>query len=184
MGTQTLRFKCIVTALVLTVGYSMPAAAATLDELYDELAVAEGADSARIERQIIGIWEKSGSASFDLLLKRGKDALDEGDAEAALDHYAALVDHAPDFAEAYNGRATAYFLLGMMGPALDDLRQALVLNPRHFWAMRGVAVIMEQLDRPADALEVYEAVLALHPNAAEVVEAADRLKLELEGQAL
>jgi hypothetical protein len=50
--------------------------------------------------------------------------------------------------------------------------------------MSGFAIIMENLDRKADALEVYEAVLALHPTSADVQEAADRLKLELEGQAL
>lgn len=184
MVTQTSRFKCIVTALVLIVGFSMPAGAATLDELFTNLAQAERNAGARIEKQIIGIWEKSGSASFDLLLKRGKDALEDGDADAALDHFSALVDHAPDFAEAYHNRATAYYLLGMMGLALDDLRQTLAMNPRHFAAMRGFAIIMENLDRKADALEVYEAVLALHPTSADVQEAADRLKLELEGQAL
>ena len=184
MVTQTSRFKCIVTALVLIVGFSMPAGAATLDELFTDLAQAERNAGARIEKQIIGIWEKSGSASFDLLLKRGKDALEDGDADVALDHFSALVDHAPDFAEAYHNRATAYYLLGMMGLALDDLRQTLAMNPRHFAAMRGVAIIMENLDRKADALEVYEAVLALHPTSADVQEAADRLKLELEGQAL
>ena len=150
MGMQTDSFKCIVTALVLTVGYSLPAAGATLDELFDELAAAEGGAGGRIERQIVGIWEKSGSPSFDLLLRRGKDALDNGAPEVALDH----------------------------------LRQALVLNPRHFGAMRGVGVILEDLGRPADALEVYRAILALNPASIDMQKAADRLELELEGQAL
>ena len=184
MGTQTDSFKCIVTALVLTVGYSLPAVGATLDELFDDLATAEDGAGGRIERQIVGIWEKSGSPSFDLLLRRGKDALDEGAPDVALEHFSALVDHAPDFAEGYNGRATAYFLLGMIGPALDDLRQALVLNPRHFGAMRGVGVILEDLGRPGDALEVYRAILALSPASTDMQEAADRLELELEGRAL
>jgi len=181
---QTNSFKCIVTALVLTCGYSLPASAATLDELFADLAQAEDGQGARIERQINTIWENSGSAAFDLLLRRGKDALDAGDAEVALEHFSALVDHAPDFAEGYNGRATAYFLLGLYGPALDDLREVLVLNPRHFSAMRGVAVILENLERPADALEVYHAVLALNPASTDVQEAVSRLELELEGQAL
>ncbi|MFT6119144.1 MAG: tetratricopeptide (TPR) repeat protein [Yoonia sp.] len=184
MGTQTDSFKCIVTALVLTVGYSLPAVGATLDELFDDLAAAEDGGGARIERQIVGIWEKSGSPSFDMLLRRGKDALSAGAPDVALDHFSALVDHAPDFAAGYNGRATAYFLLGMTGPALDDLRQTLVLNPRHFGAMRGVGVILEDLGRPKDALDVYRAILALNPGSIDIQEAADRLELELEGQAL
>lgn len=184
MGMQTYSFKYIVTALVVsTVGFS-PAGAASLDDLFADLAQAEDGAGGRIERQIVGIWENSGSPSMDLLLRRGKDALNNGDADAALDHFSALVDHAPDFAEAYNGRATAYFLLGLTGPALDDLRQVLVLSPRQFSAMRGVAVILEDLGRPADALEVYAAILALNPADTDIQEVAARLELELEGQAL
>lgn len=184
MGTQTHRYKYIVTALFMSVVGFSPASAATLDELFAELAQAEDDGYLRIERQIVGIWENSGSASMDLLLRRGKDALTAGDPDAALDHYSALIDHAPDFAEAYSGRATGYFLLGMMGPALDDLRQALVLNPRHFGAMRGVAVILEDLGRPVEALEVYTAILAINPADTDIQEAAARLELELEGLAL
>ncbi|MFT5066579.1 MAG: hypothetical protein ACI9TA_002205, partial [Reinekea sp.] len=59
-----------------------------------------------------------------------------------------------------------------------------VLNPRHFGAMRGVGVILEDLGRPKDALDVYRAILALNPGSIDIQEAADRLELELEGQAL
>ena len=72
----------------------------------------------------------------------------------------------------------------MTGPALDDIRQALALNPRHFEAMRGLALIMEELDRSADALELYDMILAINPQSTEVNEAKARLQLQLEGQAL
>ena len=183
---QTHRFKCIVTALCVMVGFSLPAYAqqTTLDELYQELATADESTYVRIERQIIARWENSGSAAMDLLLRRGKDALDNGAPDEALEHFTALVDHAPQFAEGYYGRASAYYLLGRIGPALDDIRQVLALNPRHFEAMRGLALIMEELERPADALEVYEMVLAIHPNADVALDAVARLELQLEGQAL
>jgi tetratricopeptide (TPR) repeat protein len=186
MGMQTHRFKCIVTALCLAVGFSIPAYAqqASLDDLYQELAEADENTYARIEGQIIAQWERSGSAAMDLLLRRGKDALDEGQPDVAVDHFTALVDHAPDFAEGYYGRASSYYLMGMTGPALDDIRQALALNPRHFEAMRGLAIIMEELQRPEDALELYEMILAINPQSQEVLGTVDRLKLQLEGQAL
>ena len=184
MEIKTHSFKCIVTAIIIANGYCLPASGATLDELFDDLSVAKGAAHSRIEQQIIGIWEKSGSSSFDLLLRRGKDALEDGTPSIALDHFSALVDHAPDFAEGYNGRATAYFMLGMMGPALDDLRQTLVLNPRHFSAMRGLGTLLEDFGRPKDALEVYRAILALNPSSTDTQKAADRLELELRGRAL
>ncbi|WP_311135453.1 tetratricopeptide repeat protein [Yoonia rosea] len=155
-----------------------------MDELFQELAAADEGTSARIERQIIAQWENSGSPAMDLLLRRGKEALEDGTPEVAVEHFTALVDHAPDFAEGYYGRASAYYLLGRIGPALNDVRQVLALNPRHFEAMRGLALMMEELERPEDALEVYEMVLAIHPNAREALDAVDRLELQLEGQAL
>lgn len=186
MGTHRHRFKCIVTALLLWVGFSLPLAAqdASLDDLYAQLAEADAATYERIEQQIINAWGKSGSAAMDLLMRRGKDALDEGAPDAALEHFTALLDHAPDFAEGYYGRATSYYLLGLTGPALEDIRQALILNPRHFEAMRGLAIIMEELERPDDALDLYEMILAINPQSVDTQQSIDRLKLELEGQAL
>jgi tetratricopeptide (TPR) repeat protein len=186
MGMQTDRFKCIVTALFLTVGFSIPAVAqqTTLDRLYQELAEADAATYARVEQQIITEWGKSGSAAMDLLMRRGRDALNDGAPDLAAEHFSALVDHAPDFAEGYYGRASSYFLLGLTGPALDDIRQTLILNPRHFEAMRGLATIMEELQRPHDAMELYQMVLAINPHSAEVQAAVARLNLQLEGQAL
>jgi tetratricopeptide (TPR) repeat protein len=184
MTTQTHCIKYTVTALLVTIGLAMPVQADPLDDLFADLARATEKTTPRLEGQIVALWENSGSPSRDLLLRRGKDALDAGTPDVALDHYSALVDHAPDFAAAYNGRATAYFILGLYGPALDDLRQALVLEPRHFGAMRGVAVILENLDRTSEALDVYRAVLAIAPASVDVRAAVDRLELDLKGRAL
>jgi len=186
MGMQTHRFKCIVTALFVAVGFSLPVYAqqTPLDELYQELAEADENTYVRIQGQIIAQWEKSGSAAMDLLLRRGKEALEDGQPDAAVEHFTALVDHAPDFAEGYYGRASSYYLMGLTGPALEDIRQVLSLNPRHFEAMRGLAIIMEELQRPDDALELYEMILSINPNSEEVLGEVDRLNLQLEGQAL
>ena len=158
--------------------------AARLDQLFAELATADPDQASRIEGQIATLWSKSGSAGMDLLLRRGEDALEAGEHQAALEHFSALVDHAPDFAEGYNGRATAYYLLGLTGPALEDIRRALALNPRHFGAMRGFGIVLEELERPDQALEVYRAILALHPHAEGVADAVTRLEVSLEGQSL
>jgi tetratricopeptide (TPR) repeat protein len=186
MGTLSHRFKYIVTAVLVAVGFSIPVLAdeARLDELYQELLEADAESYARIEASIFSEWSKSGSPAMDLLLKRGQDALDAGDPEAALEHFTALIDHAPDFAEAYDGRATAYYLLDQIGPALDDIRQALVLNPHHFGAMRGLGIILEEIGRPAQALEVYRNVLAINPMAPDVKDAIERLERTENGMTL
>ncbi len=186
MVTLIDRFKCVVAALSLTFGFSLPVYGqqTPLDELYQELSEADAANATRIERQIINEWEKSGSAAMDLLLRRGKDALEDGQPDVAVEHFSALVDHAPDFAEGYYGRASSYYALGLTGPALDDIQQVLRLNPRHFEAMGGLAAVMEELGRPEDALEIYRLILDIHPQSAIALEANERLALQLEGQAL
>lgn len=186
MVTHRHRFKCIVTALFLGVGFSLPVAAqeTSLNDLYQDLLEADETTYQGIERRIVAQWEKSGSPAMDLLLRRGQDALDDGQPDVAVEHFSALVDHAPDFSEGYYGRANAYYLLGMIGPALADIGETLRLNPRHFEAMRGLASIMQELDRPADALELHQMILDISPQSAETQDAIEFLKLELEGQAL
>jgi tetratricopeptide (TPR) repeat protein len=184
-------FKHIVAAFVLTVGVSIPLGAfsqeidaevSRLDELYGQLLAADDSSAAQIDAQIYTEWSKSGSAAMDLLLQRGLGALETGELEAAVEHYTALVDHAPGFAEAYNGRATAYFQLGLLGPSLDDLREVLVLEPRHFGAMTGLAVIFEQINRPEEALAAYQEVLKLYPLEPNVLDAIQRLETQVEGR--
>ncbi len=147
-----------------------------MDELFDELQLAPAEQSDRITKQIETLWSQSGSASMDLLLKRGVDALQEGDTQAAIEHLSALIDHAPDFAEAYFTRATAYFDSGFFGPAVADLHATLALNPRHFGALTGLAFILEETEKPQKALATYRKVLELVPHDETVQEAVSRLE--------
>ncbi len=155
-----------------------------LDLLFEQLLEAEPEAVDRIEGQIVTEWSKSGSAAMDLLLRRGEDAIEAGTPEVAVEHFTALVDHAPDFAEAYNGRATAYYQLGLYGPAIDDLRQVLVLEPRHFGAMTGVAVVLQEIGRPEDALDVWRRIAEFVPNDPEVAAMIGRLEVQLRGETL
>ena len=182
-------FKYTVAAFVLAVGFSSPLAAQDAppsreEQLFAELQEADPSQVARLEEEIRLIWSRSGSPAMDLLLRRGEDALDEGEFDVAVEHLTALIDHAPDFAEAYHARATAYYQQGEIGPALDDLRQTLVLNPRHFGAMFGFGAILQELGRPEDALEVFRQVEQISPNSPDLQLVIDALETQLEGRAL
>jgi Tfp pilus assembly protein PilF len=121
---------------------------------------------------------------MDLLLERGREALEAGEIDVAIEHLSALVDHAPDFAEAYNARATAYFQAGHYGLALEDIRQTLARNPRHFGAMSGLALILEEIGEEKGALEAWRGVEALHPQREGVRQAIERLERQVEGVTL
>ena len=155
-----------------------------LDELFRQLADPGTTNWQTVERDIEIQLSLSGSASADLLLRRGQDALDEQDFEAAIDHLTALTDHAPGFAEGYNSRAAAYFLAGLIGPALDDLRHVLVLEPRHYGALAGIGAILEEVGDLEAALAAYRAAFAIHPHRPDLHGAIARLERATEGTAL
>ncbi len=187
MGLIAIILNRIVAALVplfLTCAVAFAEDTAKLDGLFGRLKTAEAAEAGRIETEIWIEWSKSGSPAMDLLLQRGKDAMNLGDAGQAIEHFTAVIDHSPEFAEAWNARATAYYMAGEFGPSVADIAHVLTLNPRHFGALSGLAMILEETGKPERALEVYKAALAIHPHLHGATEAVDRLEVEAEGQEL
>lgn len=157
---------------------------ADLDPLFEALKNADPSAVQEIENRIWEEWSRSGSASMDLLLERGREALEAGDTDVAIEHFSALIDHAPNFAEGYNARATAYFQKRLYGPSLADIREVLARNPRHFGAMAGLALILEDIGETEGALDAWRAVEAIHPLRQGVREAIERLEKEVEGVTL
>lgn len=156
----------------------------TLDDLMAQLLEADPVTAGRIEGEIHLEWAKSGSASADFLLKRGRDALERGDLDAAISHFTALVDHAPEFAEGWVARAGAYYLADLLGPAVLDLEMALTLNPQHYDAIFGLGAIFEAIEKPTEAYAAYSQVIAIHPHHPDVPEALQRLEPLVKGQEL
>lgn len=155
---------------------------ARLDALFERLAAADDAAHERWEQEIRRLWNRSGSDTADLLLKRGRDAMEAEARVRAIHHFTALVQHRPDFAEGWNARATAFYAEGELGLALVDIERTLALEPRHWGALTGLGVIMEQVDRPADALAAYRAAAAVNPHVEQVNEAIERLAPDVDGR--
>jgi tetratricopeptide (TPR) repeat protein len=187
MGVRAIILNRIVAAFVplfLTCAVAAAEDTAKLDGLFDRLKSAPEGEAGRIETEIWIEWSKSGSPALDLLLQRGRDALELGDTQAAIEHFTAIIDQAPDFAEGWNARATAFYQAGEFGPSIADIAQVLQRNPRHFGAMSGLGTILEESGKPEQALEVYKAALAIHPHLAGVADAIARLEAQELGQEL
>lgn len=152
-----------------------------LDNLFEELQAAGPQDWQAVERSIWKEWSKSGSVAMDMLLDRGRRAMERGDLAGAIGAFSTVIDHAPDFAEAWNARATAFFMADRYGLSMEDIEQTLRLNPRHFGALSGLGIILERLDRPEEALKAYREVLKLHPHRPDAAAAAERLAMEIDG---
>lgn len=147
-----------------------------LDSLYDALAQAEPKAAIGIERDIIRLWELSGSDSIDFLYKKGDEAVEAKDFKAAVEHFSAVIEFAPNFAMGWYGRSRAYANLGYDGPALADLEQALALDPQNFYASVGLGQLFQRLNRPDLALKAFDQALAVHPHFSVALELKDAIK--------
>lgn len=153
-------------------------------ELLEKLRTAPEGEARRVAREVETTWGRSGSAAMDLLLKRGRDAMEQEDYGLAIEHFTALTDHAPDFAEGYHARAEAFFRADRYGPALADLERTLALNPQHFEAIFGFAVMVQEFGDLGRAADLYRRVLALYPHHPHAGDALTRLRRDGIGREL
>ncbi|MEL6677582.1 MAG: tetratricopeptide repeat protein [Pseudomonadota bacterium] len=138
--------------------------ALAISDALAELADPEAENPQMLEARVIRLWSQSGSASADFLLQRGRAAMSAGEYDKAVEHLTALTDHAPDFAEGWNARATAFFHLEEYGLSIQDVARTLTLNPRHFGALAGLGFIYERLNQPAQAHAAFEAAARINPH--------------------
>ncbi|PKQ09754.1 MAG: hypothetical protein CVT73_01040 [Alphaproteobacteria bacterium HGW-Alphaproteobacteria-12] len=158
---------------------------ALLGKLFAQLAAAKTEEEGRaLERAIQSIWLASGSPSIDLLMSRGLDALGEQNFERAYFYFDEVVTLAPGFAEGWNKRAAIQYIREDYAAALHDLEQALRLEPRHYEAIAGLGVILEELGDKKGALEAYRRALALDPWLRDGKIRIAPLELEVEGRGI
>jgi len=136
-----------------------------LDRLFQRLESADGPREARFyASRIWAIWYSHPSGSIEALMRAGRAALQDDDLKGALIAFDDAVRKAPNFAEAWNARATARYMMGNYERALADVRRTLTLEPRHFGALAGRGLCHIKLDNLERAAEAFEASLAIHPH--------------------
>jgi len=153
---------------------------AALDGLFQALREAADPEQARAaERGIWQRWMESGDPRIDAQLLHGVQAMARGDHRAALSAFDAIVRAAPEFAEGWNKRATAHWLLGDHGASLRDIDRTLALEPRHFGALSGLALIHEVNGRIFEALDALERVGRIYPRLPDLVRRIAALERKL-----
>lgn len=152
-----------------------------LDRLFTELQSSESElEAKRVAAQIDNLWRGSHGETARLLLSRADDAIADEDFSLAIDVLDQLIALEPEFAEAWNRRATVYFLKNEYGLSLADIAVTLTLEPRHFGALTGLGLMLEDLGEDEQAYAALKRALDLNPFQEEV-----RLELEaLERSAL
>jgi tetratricopeptide (TPR) repeat protein len=154
-----------------------------LDRLFDALKAAPDDESAKyVENRIWAIWLASASDTANLLMGRAKSALDAQDFDLAIRLLNAIIDIRPDFVEAWNRRATVYFAKKEFGRALADIREVLAREPRHFGALSGLGIILQELGDDRHALDAFRRALAIHPHLERVSDLVKRLSDKVDGR--
>ena len=156
-----------------------------LDDLYARLAASKDADETQgLIGQIDRVELQSGSDSGDFIMARAIAAMGTKNLDASLALLDRLVEIAPDWAEAWNKRATARYMNGDESGSMADIAQTIRREPRHVGAMSGMGMILEQRGFRASALRAYRRVLEIAPRMASAKAAVERLEAAERGQGL
>jgi tetratricopeptide (TPR) repeat protein len=154
-----------------------------IDFLFGALKVAPDDASAKaIEDRIWAVWTGAGTETTNLLMSRAKKAIDDNDYDLALRVLNAIIEIKPDFTEAWNRRATVYFMKRDYTDSLADISKVLAREPRHFGALSGLGLIMQEIGDDKHALEAYRKALDVHPHLKGISDKVKSLKEKVEGR--
>ncbi len=136
-----------------------------LGELFSHLGDdVDASDATRITNEIWQIWHQSEDPEVQARFDRGLLYMGEGEIEKAVAEFGHVIKMAPDFAEAWNKRATAYYMIGDTHLSAADVKKTLELEPRHFGALSGLGLLYGQHGKIAAAIKAFEEALAVNPH--------------------
>lgn len=154
-----------------------------LDFLFEALKVAPDDSSAKaIEQRIWTLWMISPSDTANLLMGRVRRAVEAKDTALAIRLLDAIVAIRPDYVEAWNRRATIHFMQKDYGASLQDLIQVLKLEPRHFGALSGLGLILQEIGDEKHALEAYRRAVEVYPRLENIPDQVKKLQEKVEGR--
>ncbi|MDP6098391.1 MAG: tetratricopeptide repeat protein [Gammaproteobacteria bacterium] len=147
---------------------------ARLDELFSVLRQTENTNIIQqAENRIWEIWMEHSDDDVEALMLLGTQRMNMQYYSDALAVYSEIISAYPDYAEAWNKRATLYYLAGNLDASIDDIEKTLELEPRHFGALSGLGLVYiqrEELQKAKTAFEALIKVLPQSPNAKQNLE--------------
>ena len=131
------------------------------------------------ENQIWDIWFAHPNSDVERLMQIGVQRMNANRQSEAMIIFSQLVENFPDYAEAWNRRATLHYILGNYQESIDDIERVLSLEPRHFGALSGLGLVYLQLDQLGKAKEAFEDLIEVHPNSPNARENLRRVNEDL-----
>ena len=156
-----------------------------LPDLFSQLEQAETSYKASlIVQNIWTIWLKHPDSLLTQALKAASEIMQYGDLEQAELLFTQLIEKAPGWAEAWNKRATVRYYRDNLIGSIADIKETLVLEPRHFGALSGLGMIQMRLQDYSEALSTYESLQKIHPNSQDVGRILPALRQQISQQYL
>jgi tetratricopeptide (TPR) repeat protein len=154
-----------------------------IEFLFGALKAAPNSDAARaVEGRIWALWMVSPSDTATLLMNRVRRAVEVKNLDLAVRLLDSIVVLRPDYIEAWNRRATLHFIRKDFMRSIEDIRQTLAREPRHFGALAGLGMIMQELGEDKRALEIYRKAIEVNPHMPRIPDLIKSLTEKVEGR--
>ena len=154
-----------------------------MEFLFGALKAAPNEEAAKaVEGRIWALWMISPSDTANLLMSRVRVAVEAKNLDLAVQLLDSIVVLRPDYIEAWNRRATIHFMRKDFTRSIEDIQQTLAREPRHFGALAGLGMIMQELGEDKRALEVYRKVIEVNPQTPRVPDLIKSLTEKVEGR--
>ena len=136
-----------------------------LSKLFYELKTNNLSSAYKIEEKIWDIWTTHPTnKNLTYLLAKGITLMNSElyvDAEVI---FSAVIKKDPNWAEAWNKRATVFYLMGKYEDSQNDIDEVLKIEKRHFGALSGQALVQMRLKNYEKALKSYKRVETIYPS--------------------
>ena len=175
------RFASLIAMAMVCVLLIPPAAAdqnhPRLDVLFPDLKTAPDQEAAdAIAAEIWRLWRDIDNPVAAQALASGGQAMGAGQYRNAYQYFSEVIQEVPAFAEGWNKRATVLYLIGAYQESIEDIRETLQREPRHFGALSGLGLICLRQRQFGPAAAAFRDALAIHPHLPRIRAALEQLE--------
>ena len=148
-----------------------------LNNLFKKLNETENQDEIRdLISDIWNIWYEVDDPKVIEYFEKGIQAMNLRNYPLAIRFFNNLIEEDPNFAEAWNKRATVHFMMGNFDQSMQDIIKTLELEPRHFGALDGMGLIFIHQGQFQQAIDVYDKMLEIFPFSVKTMDKKERIQ--------
>ena len=136
-----------------------------LDRLFNDLKFKDASLSYKIEEKIWKLWSTHpNNDKLTVMLAKGSNLVNNNKLNEAIDVFSNVIDLDPNWAEAWNKRATVLYMVGKFKKSQEDIDKVLEIEERHFGALAGQGLVNIQLENYEKAIISYKKAQQIYPS--------------------